>query len=180
MTRQMYQYIIILILFCMFLLSIHVHAFPVINTMGYLSISQPLNDFPLEYTPYFHVYKLPYLQGFFLFINIKTAYTVHPYLHTGICIVATSTAYLTTPVQYEVQWITFIRQCHRSLTRMSQAKRGGMERRNHHHRNSSLLSQIKGARTERKNTEKYIGKLDFQIFFENLLCMRVQVTLKSL
>lgn len=165
MTRQRYQYIIILILFCMFLLSIHVHAFPVINTMGYLSISQPLNDFPLEYTPYFHVYKLPYLQGFFLFINIKTAYTVHPYLHTGICIVATST------VQYEVQWITFIRQCHRSLTRMSQAKRGGMERRNQHHRNSSLLSQIKRTRTERKNTEKYIGKLDFQIFFINLLCM---------
>lgn len=108
---------------------------------------------------------------FFLFINIKTAYTVHPYLHTGICIVATSTVYMTIPVQYEVQWITFIRQCHRSLTRMPQAKRGGMERRNQHHQNSSLLSQIKGTRTERKNTEKHIGKLDFQIFFINLLCM---------
>lgn len=105
------------------------------------------------------------IYRFFLFINIKTAYTVHPYLHTGICIVATST------VQYEVQWITFIRQCHRSLTKMPQAKRGGMERRNHHHRNSSLLSQIKRTRTERKNTEKHIGKLDFQIFFINLLCM---------
>lgn len=71
MTRQIYQYIIILILFCMFLLSIHAHAFPVINTMGYLSISQPLNDFPLEYTPYFHVYKLPYLQVFFYSSTFK-------------------------------------------------------------------------------------------------------------
>lgn len=109
-------------------------------------------------------------RGFFYSSTLKLRSQFIPIFTQGY-IVATSTVYLTTPVQYKVQWITFIRQCHRSLTRMSQAKRGGMERRNQHHRNSSLLSQIKGTRTERKNTEKYIGKLDFQIFFINLLCM---------